>query len=490
MVPNVAGTGTSFKGAALYYLHDKRQEGENVRLTTERVAWSETRNLATDDPELAWRIMAATALDKDRLKAQAGVKNTGRKSDNTVYAYSIAWHPEEAGRLSRAEMVRAANESILAIGAQDLQAIIVAHRDEPHPHVHVLINRVSPRDGRMMGTSNDFKKLDAWALAYRQARGEERKYCPARAEKRDAIQLGREGQDVPFVRGERAVPRSMVGDFAAAKVAANDNDARRELARQSALSRKLAQDSRKQRDAHGRQWADLSLSYKEKKTQIFVAAKQARDRATADIKEQYRPAWRDLYHRQWKEERAFKERETRLFGKINNALDAVSHRRELDPDNSRGFVAAAFNFLTSAKAREEAFARRQKLEQRQLAAVQRKDTDRSAKTIAGDRSGLLAKARKSFMADREALMFRQDAERSENRSAWKQRGLESKRAFAKVRHEGKLTQEAKVERAAAPEKPAQRDRFNEAATGKKRGRGQRLRRHRHRGSSETGEDQT
>jgi hypothetical protein len=26
MVPNVAGTGTSFKGAALYYLHDKRQE--------------------------------------------------------------------------------------------------------------------------------------------------------------------------------------------------------------------------------------------------------------------------------------------------------------------------------------------------------------------------------------------------------------------------------------------------------------------------------
>ena len=94
------------------------------------------------------------------------------------------------------------------------------------------------------------------------------------------------------------------------------------------------------------------------------------------------------------------------------------------------------------------------------------------------------------MADREVLMLRQDAERSENRSAWKQRGLESKRAFAKVRHEGKLTQEAKVERAAEPEKPAQRDRFNEASTGKKRARGQRLRRHRHRGSSETGEDQT
>lgn len=488
MVPNVAGKGNSFRGAALYYLHDKRQEGEAVRLTTERVAWSETRNLSTDDPELAWRIMAATALDQDRLKAQAGVKNTGRKSDASVYAYSIAWHPEEKDRLSRAEMVRAANESILAIGAQDLQAIIVAHRDEPHPHVHVLINRVSPRDGRMMGTSNDFKKLDAWALAYRQARGEERKYCPARAEKRDAIQQGLDGADVAYVRGARNVPRSMVGDFAAAKVAANDNDAGRELARQSALSRKLAQDSRKQRDAHGRQWSDLSASYAAKKAQIVAAARQARDRATAETKEQFRPAWRDLYHRQWKEERAFKERETRLFGKINNALDAVSRRRELDPDNSRGFVAAAFNFLTSAKAREEAFAKRQKLEQRKLASTQKKEIDRSAKVIAGDRTKLLGKARKAFMADREALIVRQDADRSENRAAWKQRGLESKRAFARLRHDGKLSQEAKVERAAEGDKPTRRDRFNEAADGKKRIRGQRLRRRRDRGTGETSED--
>ena len=110
MVPNVAGTGTSFKGAALYYLHDKRQEGEDVRLTQDRVAWTLTRNLATDNPELAWKIMAATALDQDRLKAEAGVKNTGRKSSNAVYAYSIAWHPEEVGRIGQAEMLRAAEE--------------------------------------------------------------------------------------------------------------------------------------------------------------------------------------------------------------------------------------------------------------------------------------------------------------------------------------------------------------------------------------------
>jgi hypothetical protein len=282
----------------------------------------------------------------------------------------------------------------------------------------------------------------------------------------------------------------MVGDFAAAKEAANDNDARREVARQSALSRKLAQDSAKQREGHRGQWQDLASAYRQKKTQILTAAKQARDRATSQIKEQYRPAWRDLYQRQFKEDRAFKERETRLFGKINNALEAVAHRRELDPENSRGFVAAAFNYLTSAKAREESFARRHQLEQRQLAARQRQEIDRSSRVIGKDRTTLLGKARKSYLADRDALITRQDSERAETRQAWKQRGLDSRRAFAKLRHEGQLGREAKAERAADPLRKDRPAEFNDAAKGRKGGRGLRRRRERHRGSGETGSDES
>ena len=78
MVPNVAKTGSSFKGAALYYLHDKREAWEAERITAARVAWTSMRNMPTDNPELGWRIMAATAMDQDRLKAEAGVKATGR----------------------------------------------------------------------------------------------------------------------------------------------------------------------------------------------------------------------------------------------------------------------------------------------------------------------------------------------------------------------------------------------------------------------------
>ena len=96
MIPDIAKRGASFKGALAYYLHDKKLEGERERFTSERVAWTETRNLATNNPEMAGKVMAATAMDADRLKRDAGVRNTGRKSDQSVYAYTLSWHPAPA----------------------------------------------------------------------------------------------------------------------------------------------------------------------------------------------------------------------------------------------------------------------------------------------------------------------------------------------------------------------------------------------------------
>ena len=81
MVPKLHPKGRSFRGAAAYLLHDKGRA-----TTSHRLAWTETRNLATDDPHVAWRVMAATSLDSGRLKKQAGVKASGRKSDEHVLA--------------------------------------------------------------------------------------------------------------------------------------------------------------------------------------------------------------------------------------------------------------------------------------------------------------------------------------------------------------------------------------------------------------------
>jgi len=57
----------------------------------ERVAWTYTENLRTDQPRRAWREMAWTAGQAEALKRKTGQKSTGRKADKPVYHLSLSW---------------------------------------------------------------------------------------------------------------------------------------------------------------------------------------------------------------------------------------------------------------------------------------------------------------------------------------------------------------------------------------------------------------
>ncbi len=195
MVPKIHAKGASFKGAAAYLLHDK-----GGAATDERVVWVETINLATRNPETAWRVMAATAMDAPRLKEQAGVKKTGRQSKDAVLHVSLAWSPDQIP--GRADMTAFAHRALAALKAEDRQAMIICHSDEKQPHVHLLINRVSPSDGRLLSSSKEKAALAALALAYEKEGGTI--YCKQReanAERRE------EGE---FVRGEKDMPREEI----------------------------------------------------------------------------------------------------------------------------------------------------------------------------------------------------------------------------------------------------------------------------------------
>ena len=149
--------------------------------TAERVAWTEVRNLPVEDPRFAMRLMIATASEAEALKRRAGVKTTGRRSTKADYAFSLVWHPDEAPRLDRTEMLRAAESAVAAVDASHLQCLIVCHRDQPHPHVHCIVNRVDPADGRMAVLSKDREHLSQWAHGYERERGP--LLTPKRAEK-------------------------------------------------------------------------------------------------------------------------------------------------------------------------------------------------------------------------------------------------------------------------------------------------------------------
>ena len=72
MIPKINGLGRSFAGVAAYCLHDAPEPDDRSPETSERVAWTDTRNLATVRPERAARLMAATAKAAPDLKRLAG----------------------------------------------------------------------------------------------------------------------------------------------------------------------------------------------------------------------------------------------------------------------------------------------------------------------------------------------------------------------------------------------------------------------------------
>ena len=181
MIPKVTAKGTSFKGAAAYYLHDKQAD------TSERVAFTHTENLPTSNPDLAWKIMAHTADNQQAIKRASGQVATGRKLKQSVYAYSLSWEPGETP--DQATMIEAGRQTIKALGLDGHQVLMVAHNDEPHPHIHLIINRVHPETGIAAKHSNDHLRLSEWAEAFEMAQGQIK--CEQRVENNRARREGR-----------------------------------------------------------------------------------------------------------------------------------------------------------------------------------------------------------------------------------------------------------------------------------------------------------
>lgn len=455
-------TGTSFKGAFMYYTHDKRTEGEAMRLSSDRMAWAEFRNLATDDPHLASSIMAATAANQSSLKQQAGIPLPKKgESDQVVYHYSLGWHPDEAAGLTKAEMLRAANESLRALSAEHCQAAIIAHNDTAHPHVHVVVNRVDPETGQMLDLWQSQKRLSKWAMAYEQERG--KVWCETRVENWEKRAVG---ETVYADKGQSYHQH----DQAQALGHANDNAAEQVKAEQARKDAELAAYGKLQNSRHSNEWKALSQRYHAGKAQILrrqTGKRTPYQQASDAVRAQFKPLWSQLGKQQWRELREFEKRERRLSGKLENAIAAVRHARALGRESSRGFMSSAFNFLTSAKARADTLRKLHAAQKKDLSASQSAEIGTAINRVKQDQQAALKAHRVTFSGDRQVLIDRQAAEKADLQRKWKTRKSERLRAFSIIRKGETLKQEAKA--APEPSRGQQRAEFNKAAReGRKR----------------------
>jgi|GEM_PF-776803 len=338
MINFVGSHGTSFKGLMAYLLHDKEAD------TSERVAWTHTRNLATDDPEKAWKIMVGTAKCQAELKADAGVGNTGRKSNNHVMHYSLSWSREHDPDISRDEMLAAAEASMTYLGvyegeklgrdkkagkmklgkrtqfADEHQAIIVAH-DEPggHPHVHVVVNRVHAEHGVMLPDNYEKEKLSAWALDYRTAQGKE-DLCPKRV-----VNAAKKAQGI--VTSNPRKPRHIYEQEQA--IAEADPGSRKKTLLEQLANRQKDLKTKTEAMHRGQAQAVHALEDRHVADERQVRSETAESiKATrAEIKAAHAPVIDALIERQYEEIQTFKEAQSTAAGRVRNTWEAFKTKQ-------------------------------------------------------------------------------------------------------------------------------------------------------------------
>lgn len=134
----VSSSNKSFRVLARYLAEERNAEEEK------RVAWATSRNLPTDDPDLAARIMRATAAQNVRVK-------------DPVYHLTLSFDPGDT--VDRAAMERVADRVLEALHLQEHQVLIVAHADREHAHMHLMVNRVHPETGKVWSRWQDYPTI-------------------------------------------------------------------------------------------------------------------------------------------------------------------------------------------------------------------------------------------------------------------------------------------------------------------------------------------
>lgn len=236
-----------------------------------------------------------TWQDRNALKQAAGVRGGGRDNTKPVLHFSLSWH--ETDRPDAAHMRETALGALKALGLEAHQALVIAHTDKDHPHVHLLVNTVHPETGRTASMKYSKEALSRWAEAYEKANGHE--HCPERRDnnaRRDDIKQERAAEKRAEAAAEKAArPKPARKKYQPVK---DKSPNRRQwfekkdvMARMKAMHATLSREQRQEKD-------DLWQGQQAAREALTTAATQRVAAVTAQQKEAFKPRWAGLYKNQ------------------------------------------------------------------------------------------------------------------------------------------------------------------------------------------------
>lgn len=269
MIPRFAKAGRSFKGVVTYLVHDAGHAA-----TSERVAWTHTLNSVHDNVPAAMQDMITTWRNAELLKEEAGLGKSGPRTEKPVKHISLNWHPAEVP--DREAMIAGAEGFLKAMGWDQQPAILIAHNDRPHSHVHIVLSAIDPETGAKIDDRFEFRRAQKWAAVYEQQRGQD--YCPQRSR--------------PAAAREPSPPRPVW------KILEESLGAHRhaEAARQAGGTKEA---DAAQGEAADLEWKALKQLQREEREAFMASGKQAygalRDDVYRMVRKELKHEWRALY---------------------------------------------------------------------------------------------------------------------------------------------------------------------------------------------------
>ena len=121
------------------------------------------RKLDSPDPKKRAELLATnfSSMDMQIIKREVELVRMLRPSLNRyVYHTSLNFSPEEAAELDNEKLLSIAHRYMDGMGFTNNQYMIFRHYDAEHPHIHLLLNRIS-FDGSVVSDSNNFKRSEA-----------------------------------------------------------------------------------------------------------------------------------------------------------------------------------------------------------------------------------------------------------------------------------------------------------------------------------------
>ncbi len=413
MTPKIHPKGHSFKGCATYLLHDKEAK------TANRLEWTLTLNLATDNPHVAWRVMSATAMNSAALKRKAGIKNTGRKSGGDVLHVTLSWHKNQHGEIDRNEMLTCAHATLDYLGAQKHQAMVVCHNDSKHPHIHLLINRVG-EDGRRLSSSFERMKASRWAQKYEEASG--KIYCHQRVLNNAARDRGE------YVRAKKDIPRHI---YEQQQSRSNDNTPKYHqlISSQKAEDQKAGKQYRKMVNLHQEQWSKLSRHHQGRIGKIKSETKRAVGKEVDRVRGGFRPQWEALYHDQQKAIKDHQRREGSKIGRMGNAIKSIRFKDLFKSDQRKQVLTEAFGVISNGDQRLNALKAKLDKQSKALANEQSKAEKQASLPYRQKQQQQIKQAKQQYITDRAELIQSQQTDQSKQKSLWKTRRQDRIRSF-------------------------------------------------------------